>query len=414
MVANEFELSYAGCYGPRVTYDELDDFLEESFSLNNEINSDRDRFSTCVWGHSGVGKSGKIDQFSKKPVVWKGEKYDGYDVHHVPIAQFEEMGDLHGLPDRHVLVRKEKDEVWVPIEVAKGYVNQGWEVEHSAGVKTMYAPPDWVPNKAKPSILHLEDWNRASGRIVKGIMQLMQTYGMMSWKLPPGCNIVMSANPDEQQYLVTTIDNAVLTRFRSVTLMHDAKEWAVWADSQGLDPRGISFLLSYPEMMIGAQRTNPRTLSDFFRYSKRCPDLKDKESVRKVKRMAQALLDEQTVNTMLTFFQRDVEMIVEPDQILAGDPKAFKHIENLMGRKEKRIDVVGVIANRFFAKIANPECEQTKVAVANAQKFLTLTCLEEDMRHALCLRINRVKDNGRMVNWILGNDDLKRMILEVV
>jgi len=381
-------------------------------------------FDLCVPnGHEFVANgivvhnSGKIDQFRKVPVKWEGDDYEGYDVRHVPIAQFEEMGDLHGLPDKHVLIRRNhgrNDELWVPMEVAKGYVNDGWDVDHTAGVRTMYAPPDWVPHRPGPSILHLEDWNRASGRIVKGIMQLMQTYGMMSWRLPPGCNIVMSANPDEQEYLVTTIDKAILTRFRSATLRHDAKEWAVWADAQGLDPRGINYVLSYPEMMVGGERTMPRTLSDFFRYSKRVPSLKGKESVARLRRMAQALLDDVTVHSILTFFQRDVEMAVEPERILLGDESAFKHVKDLMTRREKRIDVVGVISSRLFARLANPECEQTASAVANVQRFLTLPCLEEDMRHALCLRINRVRDEGRMVQWILGNDELKDLIMKVV
>jgi hypothetical protein len=36
------------------------------------------------------------------------------------------------------------------------------------------------------------------------------------------------------------------------------------------------------------------------------------------------------------------------------------------------------------------------------------------MRHGMCLRIFRTKsENGRAVQWIMGNDELKQLILEV-
>ena len=232
---NEKELSLKGCYGEQLSYERLLTFLEDSFQANRdaeEINPD-ERFATCVWGHSGIGKTGLIKQHCKKPIKWMGKTYPGYTVYDVPIAQFEEMGDLHGMPSRHVKVAKAGEgaplEQWVPEEVHQGWLADGWQIMSSAGVRTMYAPPDWVPSEPGPSILLLDDWNRASVRIIKGIMQLLQNYGMVSWKLPAGCNIVLTANPDEQDYLVTSIDNAILTRIRSVTLTHDPKEWSVWA-----------------------------------------------------------------------------------------------------------------------------------------------------------------------------------------
>lgn len=304
------------------------------------------------------------------------------------------------------------------MEVAKGYVNQGWTVSHEAGMRTMYAPPDWVPTEPGPAVVHLEDWNRASGRIIKGIMQLMQTYGMMSWKLPPGCNLVLMANPDDQDYLVTTIDKAILTRIRSTTLKHNAKEWAVWADGAGLDPRGISFVLAYPEMMIGSERTNPRTLAEFFRYSKRIPDLSSKANLGKFKRMAYSVLDDQTVSSVVTFFERDVELVIEPEQILNGarlvnGKKALEHVKDLMTRKEKRIDVMGVTLDRLFARIVQPDCEQNQERVKNFQTFLTSQYIADDMRHNICQRLFRVRDNASCVLWLMGNTELKQLIMDV-
>ena len=413
---NEKEHTYQGCYGERVSYEELEMFLADAFSANRQADEkgSSEKFATCIWGHSGIGKTAVVKQHCNKPVQWDGKEYPGYAVFDVPIAQFEEMGDLHGMPSRHVKVMKGKTEFWAPEEVVDGYVRDGWEMIHSAGVRTMYAPPDWVPREAGPSILLLDDWNRASVRIIKGIMQLLQNYGMVSWKLPPGCNIVLTANPDEQDYLVTSIDNAILTRIRSVTLKEDAKEWAVWAQSEKLDPRGINWVLTYPEMMIGPERTNPRTLAQFFRDLRIIPNLESEENQKRFRVMAASLLDEQTVSSMMVFLERDVEMVIEPEQVLKGEDWIPKHVAKLMGSREKRIDVLGVICDRLYAYVVQPDVKVDKKSVENFQKFVCMEEMPEDMRHNLCLRLSRVKDNGKTHGWIMHNDRLTKLIMAVV
>lgn len=420
------DVSYEGCYGERVTYEGLSEFLEDAFASNVEADEggSDERFATCVWGHSGIGKTGVIKQQCNKPVVWNGKKYPGYKVYDVPIAQFEEMGDLHGMPSRHIRVKKdiavsgafvEKDS-WVPEEVVESWIKDGWEVDHTSGIKTMYAPPDWVPTEPGPSILLLDDWNRASVRIIKGIMQLLQNYGMVSWKLPKGCNIVLTANPDEQDYLVTSLDSAILTRIRSVTLKHDPKEWAVWAQRNKLDSRGVNFVLQYPEMMVGHERTNPRTLSQCFRDMKRIPDLKSKESFLRFKMLASSLLDDQTVSSLIVFMERDVELIIEPEQILSGrDWRGIeKHMAKLVSGPEKRIDVLGVMCDRLYAHLVQKETEAKTSSIENFQKFLTMDEVPEDLRHNLCLRLARTKDGGKSHKWILHNDKLTKAIMAVV
>jgi hypothetical protein len=252
-------------------------------------------------------------------------------------------------------------------------------------------------------------------------MQLLQNYGMVSWKLPPGCNIVLTANPDEQDYLVTSIDTAVLTRLRSITLKHDAKEWAIWATKHGLDSRGINYVLRYPEMMIGPERTNPRTLAQMFCDMKRIPNLSKEEDQKRFRIMAMSLLDDDTVSSLMVFMERDVEMIIEPEQILRGDANDWKfivaHMEKMMSGREKRIDVVSVICDRLFAHVVQPTCKPDQKAVENFQKFMTMAQIPEDMRHNLCLRLARYQNPacpaGQNFKWLMHNRELSKMILSV-
>jgi hypothetical protein len=410
------EVSLAGCYGDKVSYDALREFLSDVFE-DNRYAEERDcdeRFAACIWGVSGCGKTAITKQFRKIPVEWDGKTWDGYRVIDVPLAQFEEMGDLHGMPSKHIYMTHRNGtirEKWVPEEVASAYLSDGWQIRPEYGIRTMYAPPDWVPTDERPTILLLDDWNRASQRIIKGVMQLLQNYGMVSWKLPRGCNIVLTANPDEQEYLVTSLDPAILTRIKSITLKHDAKEWAVWAARENLDHRLVSFVLQYPEMMIGKERTNPRTLAELGRVLRKFKTISSTDEFRRFRTQALSLLDEETVTSMIVFMERDVELVLRPEQILDGDPSVAPHVKKLMTAKEKRIDVLSVMCERLYAHILNPSVKPTPKLVANFQSFLCLPEVPDDIRFGICLRIHR--SNAGM-KWINGCGQLTDLILKVV
>jgi len=418
---------YSGCYGPKMSYSELQDFLNSVFKADawSETNNPNERFSTCVWGSAGVAKSTCVRAFENMPVEWNGKKYPGYKVVYVPIAQYEEMGDLLGLPSRHICMeykdeKNKKIEEWVPEQCVEGYKNIGWTFLPQRGVKTFCAPPAWVPQEPGPTILLFDDWNRASLRIIKGVMQLLQTYGTVTWKLPPGSHIVLTGNPDDQDYQVTSLDKAIITRLRNATMKFDVKEWSVWAQASQLDSRGITWALQNFEQMIGKEQTNPRTLSEVFRMTKNIGDLNDKQNEIQFRRLAESLLDEDTVNSMMIYMQRDVGLVAEPEKILSGasinGKTVAQYVDNLMSTKnggERRTDIIGVLCDRLFAYIHQESVEPTQTAVKNFQSFVVLDPIPEDIRFALVSRICKCKENARLTKWILGNKKMDTILRTV-
>jgi len=424
VVNDDTERDYTGCYGHKGGHEELDIFLEDFIesSLDDEKNNPDERWAACIWGHPGIGKTSKIKAYRNKPVTWNGQEFDGWDVRDVPVAQFEEMGDIHGLPDKCVFVVKSGHEGrWVSCdaEILEGWKLDGWKVDHEKGARTMYAPPDFVPSKPGPAIIIFDDANRTSQRIMKGLMQVFQTHGTVSWKLPPGCIIILTGNPGMQDFMVTELDEAIISRMVHFTLKHDAKQWVLWATANNLDPRGISFVSRYPEMMVTGQRTNPRALAKFFRYLKGIKDISSNEQVKRVRMFAQGVLDDTTVSSMLIFMQRDVELVIEPEAILDGEDWIPAHMKTLYdgvknkktGETERRIDILAVTVDRLFAHMARPDFEQKSEHIKSFQAFATSKYLEEDMRYNLCMRVYR---RGNMQKWLLGNAALTSLVMEVV
>ena len=210
--------------GTKTNAEEIELFLRHCLESNEKamINGKR-KTPVCIWGVHGIGKTELVERFARQ---------NDYEFAYIAPAQFEEMGDLIGMP-------KVKDG------------------------KTIFAPPSWVPTRDKKGILLLDDINRADDRILRGLMQLLQNYELTSWTLPASWDIVLTTNPDDGNYSVTPMDDAMLTRMRHITLTFDAKVWAKWATQNHIDARGINFVLTYPELITG-QRTTPRSLVQFF------------------------------------------------------------------------------------------------------------------------------------------------------
>lgn len=339
-MAEQFDYTY---YGARCHAEELIAFLEHTVDTNLALEErGRKRTPVCIWGRHGIGKTEIVEQLAKRR---------GYPFAYVAPAQFEEMGDLLGMP-------------------------------HAEGGTTTFAPPEWVPRQEGPGILLIDDLNRADDRILRGTMQLLQNFELASWKLPPKWQMVCTANPDGGDYSVTPMDDAMLTRLLHVTLELDVKRWAKWADENGIDPRGIHFVLLYPETVSGL-RTTPRTLVQFF---ERIAGIKDlRKNVNLVMALAKSCLDEETVTAFNAFLNANLEELVAPEEILGAKKwkPVQKRITELVDREVQRVDILSTICTRLAHRVAHEETALGDKEIENLGAFLRLACMPEDMRLAL-------------------------------
>ncbi len=308
----------------------------------------------CIWGLHGIGKTAIVKAFAAS---------NGWKFRYCAPAQFEEMGDLHGLPVRN----DPNPDI------------QGDET-------TVYMAPEWVPREddTGPGILLLDDLNRADDRILRGTMQLLQEFEMFSWKLPPKWQIVCTANPEGGDYSVSTMDDAMLTRMLHLTMVFDLKAWARWASASGIDPRGIAFVLTYPEVITG-KRTTPRPLTQFFDQLSAIADLK--KDIELVRVLAASSLDDITATTFLAFVNDDLEQLINPSDIL--DAKDFDQVTKRIAQlakgpgAAKRVDRIATICTRLFLTLVDPKYQQAPSHAANLTAFLLHDDIPNDLRFSL-------------------------------
>jgi MoxR-like ATPase len=336
----------------------------------------------CIWGTHGIGKTAMINTFAEKR---------GWKMKYIAPAQFEEMGDLHGLPVKYdPNPEKLGDEV------------------------TLYVPPEWVPKKEEvgPGILVIDDINRADDRILRGIMQLLQNFEMFSWALPPQWQIVCTANPEGGDYSVTSMDDAMLTRFLHFTMVFDVKAWAAWATAANVDPRGIAFVLTYPEVITG-KRTTARTLTQFFEQIVPIENLK--ADIELVSVLAQGTLDSITATTFIAFVNDELEALIDPEDILnAKDFKVIKdHIHQLATGKgdEKRVDRIATICTRLFLLISSDKFVFKPAHKDNLVSFLMHEDIPGDLRFSLHKDLANI---GGKVAEALRDPKLAKLVLSNV
>ena len=334
----------------------------------NGVGGDGERTPICVWGVHGIGKTALVEEIARS---------NGWKFGYVAPAQFEEMGDLHGLP----------------------------VVD---GDSTRFAPPDWVPTEDGPGILLLDDFNRADDRILRGIMQLLQRGELVSWSLPPNWHIVVTANPEGADYSVTPLDDAMLTRMLHVSMEFEHKVWASWAVDAGVDERGIAFVLTYPEMVSGS-RTTPRSLTHFFEQIKPIEDLRAEWD--HVHALALSALDSEAATAFMSFVNDDLNQLISPEEIL-GD--AWSGTEARLRKLATdgdgvRLDRLNAMTVRLYLTLTDDDFSPTADQGSNLVSFMTSDVLPSDLR--LTLHRDLVRDAGPEVVEIMRDKALAELTL---
>ena len=161
-------------------------------------------------GRHGIGKSQILTNYFETK---------GMRVVALFLGQMSDPGDLLGLPT--------KDE-------AKG--------------KTTFMPPYWFPVDGQPVVLFLDELNRARPEILQTVMDLVLNRKLAGRLLPEGSRIISACN-DGDEYQLTDLDPALVSRFNIYTFRPSVEEWLLWATRKGLDERVTAFIQANPELL---------------------------------------------------------------------------------------------------------------------------------------------------------------------
>lgn len=264
----------------------------------------------------------------KTSLVEQVAKERGMTLCKLNLSQLEEIGDLVGFPI------KEYEVAWIE----KGEVKQKrWMNEHqvknldirlkfTGKVRMAYAPPAWLPLEENPNgtIVFLDDYTRANSMFMQATMEIINTASYISWSLPKYTSIVLSSNPDDGAYQVSSLDDAQKTRMVNFNIKLSIEEWAKWAESANIDSRAINFELLYGNEIFkehhNVQTINPRSYTTFCKAISGLKDWSNSETLGFILQISKGcfLNDKDNIigNLFTTFIANKLDKLIQPKDMI--------------------------------------------------------------------------------------------------
>ena len=320
----------------QLNVDELKNFIRHMVKNNQYIQSEgKVPVAVNIEGDAGLGKTSAILQLGKELQM---------DVVKLNLSQIEELGDLVGFPVKEFLVKnQEGKQRWITEAQVSGALKAGYTV---ADKRMSHAAPEWIQGKGEGGFLILDDYTRADHRFMQATMEILDRQEYVSWKLPKNWHVILTSNPDNGDYNVTSLDVAQKTRFISVEMKYDANVWAKWAESAGIDGRCINFMLMHPELVT--QRVNPRSITTFFNAISSIP--KFEEQLPLIQMIGEGSVGADFSSMFTMFINNKLDKIISPEDILTKDEAYVKGaILSSVGQGDDfRADLSSVIATRVI------------------------------------------------------------------
>jgi hypothetical protein len=413
--------------------DELEGFVNHVVENNRFLQKQGKKpVAVEVVGESGIGKTTSIMDMAKS---------HNLDFVKLNLAQIEELGDLVGFPTRQFQMYKEKqvpvkgDDVnygrtgaatddllklanktttkkvgqWVDELAVSDYLKSGWKM--TGQNRMSYCAPEWIAGRKKGGILLLDDWNRADTRFIQAVMELVDRQTYISWTLPEDWHIILTANPDNGDYMVNSIDSAQKTRYITANLKFDVDVWARWAEAEGIDSRCINFLLLHPELVT--QETNARSISTFFNAISSFENF-DK-NLPLIQMIGEGSVGEEFASMFTIFINNKLDKLVTPKDLLTHENEAYivGELSSCVGKDDTyRADIASTLATRL-ANYAVVYSKENTVNQKITDRLLTL-CTKNYFSNDLKYLVVRTIFNGnkQKFNKFMMNPEIIKMTLK--
>ena len=319
----------------QLNVEELKSFIKHMVINNQKIQEDgKVPVAINIEGDAGLGKTSAIMQL--------GQELQMTTVK-LNLSQLEELGDLVGFPIKEFQVKNSEGKtLWITEHEIETASSKGYRVVDK---RMTHAAPEWIQGKGEGGFLILDDYTRADQRFMQATMEILDRQEYVSWKLPKNWHVILTTNPDNGDYNVTTLDVAQKTRFISVELKFDVDVWAKWAEQANIDGRCINFMLMHPESVT--QRINPRSVTTFFNAISSIDKFEDELPL--IQMIGEGSVGADFAALFVMFINNKLDSIISPvDTLTKDEAYVIGALRNAVGEGDDfRADISSVMATRL-------------------------------------------------------------------
>ncbi|NET58003.1 MAG: AAA domain-containing protein [Symploca sp. SIO2E6] len=116
--------------------------------------------------------------------------------------------------------------------------------------RSVFLPPYWWPAPDQAVVLFLDELNRARPEILQAVQDLTLNKTLAGKALPPGSIVIAAVNAGEE-YQLTELDPALVSRFNLYEFAPTVEDWLLWASEKDVDSRVLTFIQQHSEYLDG-------------------------------------------------------------------------------------------------------------------------------------------------------------------
>jgi hypothetical protein len=385
----------------QLNVDELKSFMGHMVRNNQYIQAQgKVPVTVNIEGDAGLGKTSAILQLGEElniPVV------------KLNLSQLEELGDLIGFPVKEFQVKNaEGKTLWITEQEIDTATSKGYRVVDK---RMTHAAPKWIQGKGEGGFLILDDFTRADHRFMQAVMEICDRQEYVSWKLPKNWHVILTTNPDNGDYNVTSLDVAQQTRFISVELKFDEKVWAKWAEKVNIDGRCINFMLMHPELVT--QKVNPRSITTFFNAISSIE--KFNEELPLIQMIGEGSVGADFSAMFTMFINNKLDRIISPEDILTKDEAyVIGALRSMIGEDDEfRADISSVVSTRLINyALREAETKSIPQEIINRLVKLTTDCTSftDDLSYYIVKELTN--GNKQKFSKMLLNPKVAKMVIK--
>ena len=282
-------------------------------------------------GKHGIGKSRILEEY----YAAKGQK-----VVTLFLGQMSDPGDLLGLPEKNL----------------------------ESG-KTDFMLPYWFPTDGKPVVLFLDELNRARPELLQTIMDLALNRKLAGKSLPEGSRIISAVNAGNE-YQLTELDPALVSRFNIYNFQPSVEDWLDWAEKASIDNRIIEFIKENPHYLDSFDSDS----QDFERSPDRRSWERTSQVIKKISNLGQVqkilvsgIVGNKATSAFFAFLEKND--FPRPKEILLGDIKKVE--EKLSKESFSQINTISSSLFDFIEGGSFSEQEKAKI-IENFKEYFGL------------------------------------------
>ena len=374
-------------------------------------------YTICLEGGHGIGKTAIIEEIALQR---------GMNFTKINLGAFEEVGDLTGFPiKKYAMKNLEGEEIQVAEASLEAHMVAGYKLVPGSDPVMDFAIPSWVPREEDgPTMLLLDDYSRANQLVIQATMELLDKGQLGTWAIPKGCQIVLTSNPDNGEYSVSSMDSAQKTRFITFQTEFDVKLLATHMEEVGVRDEFINFALLNPEMFVenkNKSNATGRTYMAFARTLESLPNLGSDNALVRALDIASGIFDDKdniVGEQFSMFINNKLDKLITPHDLVNKKwEDVSKELERTIGDIDSdgyRADIASTITFRLVNHILLEFAKPGSNANLYVDRILKIvnnkkTILAMDLVYALANKLF-MKHAGR-VSKLLTDDKFKHMLL---